>query len=378
MSPQSDTDSHQKSFCWQRPEILFDSAKSRQDQISRVIIISYHKAMQSSSSSPRQPSNDDETLFLPVKVINNVAHVNLSPLIRFVETCVDPTKRLLVSPAYSMQDDNGDVEVNYVIFATRVFRTIVMYDKPCLNIIIHRRSPSHHPHRTTVLSSSGTDFNNNNNNGKWESLQELNDDDEEVQQLTSNESRYNTVAVGGTFDRLHAGHRLLLTVAAWVTSSTLLVGITDDSLIAHKQHNNVIASVDTRGEHVLEYLRNIYPRPPNVNISVLHTPGGLSATHPSIDGLVVSRETLASANNINESRRERGLDRFTVIVVDILHHRNRVKLSSTVLRQQAVKDDDEDERRPQGDLGGRSNRGSQTEACGSYGSGETQGETEKD
>lgn len=302
--------------------------------------------MQSSSLSPRQPSNDNETLYLPVKVVNNVAHVNLSPLIRFVETCVDPTKTLLVSPACMY--DNEDIQINYVVFATRVFRTIVMYDKPCLNIIIHRRAPSDH-HLTTLLYSS---VSSGNSEGKWESLQELNDDngEEEVQkqQLTSNdESRYNTVAVGGTFDRLHAGHRLLLTVAAWVTSSTLLVGITDNSLIAHKKHSNIIASVDTRGEQVLEYLRNVNPRPPSVNISVLHTPAGLTATHPCIDGLVVSRETLTSANSINESREERGLDRFRVIVVDILHHRNRVKLSSTALRQQqTVSDGDGDERQP--------------------------------
>lgn len=317
---------------------------SLRDKILHAVVVS------SSPSSPIQPTNDDRTLVLPVKLINNIAHVNLGPLIRFVETCVDQTKRLLVSPASNIHDKNEHVHINYVIFATRVFRTIVVYDKPCLNIVIDRQSLSHPRHLTTVLSSSDMDFNNSNNNDedKWESLQDFNDgtdDDEQVQkELTMNELQYNTVAVGGTFDRLHAGHRLLLTVAAWVTSSTLLVGITDDSLIAHKKHSDIIASVDTRGEQVLEYLGNIHPRPPNVKISVLHTPAGLTATHPSIDGLVVSRETLASANGINESRREKGLDMFTVIVVDILHHSNRTKLSSTALRKRVVNVDDEEKR----------------------------------
>lgn len=46
---------------------------------------------------------------------------------------------------------------------------------------------------------------------------------------------YSAVAVGGTFDRLHAGHRLLLAVAALVCSRTLYIGVTGDLLLVAKQ-----------------------------------------------------------------------------------------------------------------------------------------------
>lgn len=37
---------------------------------------------------------------------------------------------------------------------------------------------------------------------------------------------YEVAALGGTFDHLHAGHKILLTMAAFVTSRRLIVGVT--------------------------------------------------------------------------------------------------------------------------------------------------------
>jgi hypothetical protein len=33
-------------------------------------------------------------------------------------------------------------------------------------------------------------------------------------------------AMGGTFDHLHAGHKILLSMSAWITSEKLIVGMT--------------------------------------------------------------------------------------------------------------------------------------------------------
>lgn len=38
--------------------------------------------------------------------------------------------------------------------------------------------------------------------------------------------RLPVVALGGTFDHLHAGHKILLSMAAWIASTKLIVGIT--------------------------------------------------------------------------------------------------------------------------------------------------------
>ena len=48
---------------------------------------------------------------------------------------------------------------------------------------------------------------------------------------------YPVTALGGTFDHLHAGHKILLSMAAWITSQKLIVGVTGMlSLSIHSIH----------------------------------------------------------------------------------------------------------------------------------------------
>jgi hypothetical protein len=42
----------------------------------------------------------------------------------------------------------------------------------------------------------------------------------------SNSKISSHVAVGGTFDHLHAGHKILLTMTAWITRKRLVCGVT--------------------------------------------------------------------------------------------------------------------------------------------------------
>ena len=39
-------------------------------------------------------------------------------------------------------------------------------------------------------------------------------------------THFPVVALGGTFDHLHAGHKILLSMAAWIARDTLIVGVT--------------------------------------------------------------------------------------------------------------------------------------------------------
>jgi cytidyltransferase-like protein len=45
---------------------------------------------------------------------------------------------------------------------------------------------------------------------------------------------YPVVALGGTFDHLHAGHKILLSMAAWIADEKVIVGVTGMSLILYK------------------------------------------------------------------------------------------------------------------------------------------------
>ena len=58
---------------------------------------------------------------------------------------------------------------------------------------------------------------------------------------------YNLVAMGGTFDNLHAGHKRLLAAASRVCTGTLTVGVTSDLYLAKEEKfGNMIESLDTR------------------------------------------------------------------------------------------------------------------------------------
>lgn len=59
--------------------------------------------------------------------------------------------------------------------------------------------------------------------------------DESFPMTSSPEDRYyENVVLGGTFDRLHTGHKLLLSEAALRCSSTLTVGVTDTQMLTSK------------------------------------------------------------------------------------------------------------------------------------------------
>ena len=65
--------------------------------------------------------------------------------------------------------------------------------------------------------------------------------------------QYRKVAVGGTFDQLHKGHKALLG-KAFEVGDKVAVGITSDSFVAKlgKQHRT--ASFEDRKQDVLAYL----------------------------------------------------------------------------------------------------------------------------
>jgi pantetheine-phosphate adenylyltransferase len=41
---------------------------------------------------------------------------------------------------------------------------------------------------------------------------------------------YPVVILGGTFDHLHAGHKILLSMGAWIASEKIIVGVTGANL----------------------------------------------------------------------------------------------------------------------------------------------------
>lgn len=147
---------------------------------------------------------------------------------------------------------------------------------------------------------------------------------------------YEHVSVGGTFDRMHAGHRLLLAAAAVVTKGRLYVGISGDDLLVNKKHKELLQSYADRERAVLKFLAAVKPGL-DVEIGPLDNSPPKAATIEPMEALVISHETVAGAKVLNDMRAERGFAPIEFVTVDLVgaetQDASAPKLSSTTLRQ---------------------------------------------
>ena len=133
--------------------------------------------------------------------------------------------------------------------------------------------------------------------------------------------------VGGTFDRFHAGHRLLLD-GACRNSKRVEVHLTNDDMASTK--SPYVQSFDTRLEAILEWADEYADCP--LTIHELEDEMGPAPAHPDADAIVATVETRAMCEIINEMRVNNQLEPLNII--EIPHLRDGVGgiVSSTRIR----------------------------------------------
>ena len=110
--------------------------------------------------------------------------------------------------------------------------------------------------------------------------------------------------VGGTFDPLHDGHKVLLSRSFEIagTRGHVVIGLTTDSFASRKTHP--IRSFEVRKSELEQYITSRNFLTPFV-VEPLQDRFG-SALDADFDAIIVSEETIPVAVEINKLRRERG------------------------------------------------------------------------
>lgn len=204
-------------------------------------------------------------------------------------------------------------------------------------------------------------------------------------------TRHSSVAVGGTWDHIHIGHKLLLTMTAFMldpqagdeekTERSVTIGITGDELLKNKKYIELVQGWKERQNSVIAFLQAImdFRAPRNAKIETkqlnnsgpnghaIHTkiaggvtlrgveindPFGPTITDETISALVVSGETRSGGKAVNDKRTEKGWSALEVLEVDVLDAQDTAadvpgqgdeanafqsKLSSTSIRK-AIRD----------------------------------------
>ncbi|MFC6835633.1 phosphopantetheine adenylyltransferase [Halomarina ordinaria] len=137
------------------------------------------------------------------------------------------------------------------------------------------------------------------------------------------------VALGGTFDPVHDGHRALFERAFELGDVT--VGLTSDEL-APKTRNEErhVKSYEERHAALKRELAPLAERHDReFEIRRLDEPTGIATEEPDFDYLVVSPETTRGAQEVNDIRATKGLDPLDVVVVDHVPAEDGERISST-------------------------------------------------
>jgi pantetheine-phosphate adenylyltransferase len=130
------------------------------------------------------------------------------------------------------------------------------------------------------------------------------------------------VAIGGTFDVLHDGHRALLKKAH--TLGDVIIGLVSDDMARKKFH--VVNTYNNRKKSLIAYMETLTGTDPL--IVALSDPYG-PTLEQKFDYIVVSPDTHPTAEEINALRSQRGLPPIKIVCVDFVLAQDGKPISST-------------------------------------------------
>lgn len=141
--------------------------------------------------------------------------------------------------------------------------------------------------------------------------------------------RFQTVAVAGTFDRLHEGHQKIL-MQAIASGQKIFCGLTTPKLNQNKILPQTIQSYSTRETTLKSFFK--WQHADKVNIQPLDNPFGPTTRETEIQAIVVSAEKQETVDSINQIRTKQHLEPLAKISFPLLAAQDKDRLSSSRIR----------------------------------------------
>uniref|UniRef100_UPI00398EDAA2 bifunctional coenzyme A synthase isoform X3 n=1 Tax=Pristiophorus japonicus TaxID=55135 RepID=UPI00398EDAA2 len=158
--------------------------------------------------------------------------------------------------------------------------------------------------------------------------------------LYENIPSYSDVVLGGTFDKLHTAHKILLSMSCLLTEKRLLIGVADGKLLNSKVLKELIEPYQERVEKLRKFLLDVNPAI-QYDLVTLEDPYGPAITDPNLNCIVVSDETQKGGEAVNRKRQENALQELAIHKICLVKDAHRTadeeeKISSSTLRKRLL------------------------------------------
>ena len=141
--------------------------------------------------------------------------------------------------------------------------------------------------------------------------------------------RHDICLVGGTFDRFHSGHKLLLE-AGLRDCRKVMIYVTNDELALAK--SPLVMSLENRMQSIWSWIDDSNHDPSRFHIGVLDDNFGPAPSMPEASAILATPETEVGCVQINQLRLENGLHELEIIMVPHLLDADSGVISSSRIR----------------------------------------------
>ena len=149
-------------------------------------------------------------------------------------------------------------------------------------------------------------------------------------------AEFGLVATGGTFDIIHAGHRMLLS-KAFDASSRVIIGLVSDEL-ARKKGKKTIHNYQQRLKALTLAVTEDFAGH-SFQISKLDNDFGPAVLEKDMQALVVSEEMQGQGHLLNSMRAERNLRPVKIVVVPMVLAEDMARISTTRIKNSEIDTD---------------------------------------